>query len=79
LHVAACPRSPLANGIWDTACLANANPDLSIVVANHNYGAKPKPPATFEYLGHAGNVYNAFIQFISIIKGSSFHCASLEF
>jgi hypothetical protein len=79
LHVTTGASSSLANGIRDAARLANADPYLPVVVSNNHHSAKPKPPATFEHLGHASNVYNALIQFISIIKRSSVHSASLEY
>ena len=47
--------------IRHATCLANADPHLPVVVSNNHHRAKPKPPATLEYLGHPGYVYNALI------------------
>jgi hypothetical protein len=69
-------RSPLADRIWDTACLAHAYANLPFVIANDHHHAEPKTAPALDHFGYTRDIYDTLVEFLSIFVSLSWSSLS---
>jgi hypothetical protein len=68
VHITPRPFRRLANRIGHTARFADSYADLAPVVAHDRHHAEVKATSPFNNLCNSRDVYDALIQFLSLLK-----------